>query len=172
MSYNIHPIFVHFPVALLFVYSIIKILPFNKWFPKVSWIDIERALLLVGTLGAFAALATGDTAEHLTQPNRDLVEAHSTFAAIATWLYVSLLIGQISSFIADKVNLMAKIGNGGRKIVFLLKKIFGYGLFSKIIAFVALVAIMVTGLLGGVMVYGVTADPIAPMILSLLGISI
>ncbi len=56
---------VHFPVALLLFYSIIKILPWSKWFPNVSWKHIERALLLAGVLGAFVSLSTGEVAEHL-----------------------------------------------------------------------------------------------------------
>ena len=91
MTYNIHPIIVHFPIALLFLYSIIKILPLNKWLPKVAWRDIERVLLVFGVLGAFVALATGQIARHLIQPNRDLIHAHSNFASISTWLYGLLL---------------------------------------------------------------------------------
>ena len=58
MTYNIHPLFVHFPIAFLFIYSLIKIVPVKKWLPKVSWKDIERVLLVVGVLGAFAALSS------------------------------------------------------------------------------------------------------------------
>ena len=97
--YNIHPLLVHFPIALLFLYSVIKILPFKRWFPKIAWRDIERVLLLVGVLGAFAALATGDTAEHLVHPNRQLVDAHSTFGAVATWIYGALLVGEFAAVI-------------------------------------------------------------------------
>ena len=84
MMYNIHPLFVHFPIALLLIYSIIKILPLQKWLPAVAWKHIERALLFFGVLGAFAALSTGEIAEQMTRPNNDVVEAHSLFAAIAT----------------------------------------------------------------------------------------
>jgi hypothetical protein len=41
---------------------------------------------------------------------------------------------------------------------------------SKVLAFLGLVSITITGMLGGVMVYGVTADPLAPMVLKLLGL--
>lgn len=163
MSYNIHPIFVHFPIAMLFLYSIIKVLPFKKWFPAVAWRQIERALLVVGVLGAFAALATGDTAEHLLQPrpNRQLVEMHSTFGALATWIYGALLLGEIAA--------MSKIKNS---FVLFVERVLCNPFFSGVLAALGFIAIAITGMLGGVIAYGLTADPIAPILLKLLGISL
>ena len=171
MSYNIHPLVVHFPIALLFVYSLIKLFPFDKWFPKVAWKHIERALLFVGVLGAFIALATGDGAEHAFHPNRQLVEMHSNFAALATGLYGALLGGEFLTVVNPWI--MKKIGSGAlMKFLTALEKILTNRAFSKIVAFLALIAISVTGLLGGVMVYGPNADPIAGVTLKLLGISL
>ncbi|MCR4311379.1 MAG: hypothetical protein NUV54_02320 [Candidatus Taylorbacteria bacterium] len=51
MTYNLHPIVVRFPIALLVLYSIIKVLPLFKWFPSVSWKHIELALPVFGVLG-------------------------------------------------------------------------------------------------------------------------
>ena len=171
MSYNIHPLLVHFPIALLFVYSIIKMLPFDKWFPKVAWKDIERALLLVGVLGAFAALATGDAAEHAFHPNRQLVDMHSNFAALATGLYGALLAGELLMVVNPW--LMKKIRSGAlMKFLTVLEKILTNRAFSKILAFLALIAISITGLLGGVMVYGASADPVAGIVLKMLGITL
>lgn len=169
-SYNLHPIFVHFPIALLFLYSIIKILPCERWFPNVAWKHIERALLLVGVFGAFAALATGDTAEHLFHPNRRLVDAHSTFAAAATWMYGALLIGEFLAVVNPKI--LPKISSSAlRAFLSGLERFLCNRVFSKIVAFLALVAITVTGVLGGAMVYGATADPMAGIVLKLLGIA-
>ncbi|MEI6316472.1 MAG: DUF2231 domain-containing protein [bacterium] len=169
--YNIHPILVHFPVALLFVYSLIKILPFKKWFPKIAWRDIERALLLIGVLGAFAADATGDLAEHIARPNRALVEMHSTFAGISTFLYGFLLAGEIISVFRVKYG--SKILDSRiQKILAYAEQILCDVFISNSVAFLGLIAISITGLLGGVMVYGVSVDPIAGMVLSLLRISI
>ena len=170
MTYNLHPIFVHFPIALLFLYSIIKILPFKKWFPSVAWRDIERVLLFVGILGACAALLTGDTAEHLVHPNRQLVDAHSTFAEVATWLYAALLVGEISAIINAKQYI--KNSQSISSVLRFVERVFCNPLLSGIIAFIALVAISLAGLLGGVMAYGLTADPFAPIILKLLGITL
>ncbi len=172
MTYNIHPLLVHFPIALLFVYSIIKILPFKKWFPNVAWRDIEIILLLVGVLGAFAALATGDTAEHLAHANRELVNAHANFGGVATWMYGALLIGEITAIINAKRIAYGKSWQFLDKKLKLLETIFYNPVFSGILAFIALITISITGLLGGVIAYGLTADPVAPFVLHLLGITL
>lgn len=171
MTYNLHPIFVHFPIALLFLYSIIKILSLPKYFPAVAWKHIERILLVAGILGAFVALATGETAEHLIQPNHQLVEAHSTFAAISVWMYGLLLAGEVlenfASFIQNKINIPFVT-----KASVFFQKILTNNTVSIVLAILGLVAITVTGLLGGVMVYGTSADPLAGIVLKILGISL
>ncbi len=171
MQYNLHPLFVHFPIALLFLYSIIKILPLKRWMPTVDWKSVERVLLLVGVAGAFLALATGEIAEDLVRPNRRLVEAHSFFASLATWLYGALLAGEVLSM-ANPI-LLPKMGQGSvAKLARFLERVLCNPSLSRLLAFFALVAISVTGLLGGVMVYGTSADPVAGMVLKMLGISL
>lgn len=162
MTYNIHPIFVHFPIALLCVYSLIRTVPFHRWFPSVSWKHIERALLFFGVLGAWASLYTGEIAEHLVKPPHDLVEMHSTFAAAATWIYGALLLGEILTIwqtLSVKIPLLKSVG------ALLTHRVFG-----RILALVGLIAITLTGLLGGVLVYGVSADPFAAIVLQWLGL--
>lgn len=169
MSYNIHPIFVHFPIALLCLYSFIKIVPFEYWFPKVSWKQIQRVLLVCGVLGAFAALSTGETAEHLTRPDRNLVEMHSLFAALATTFFSILLAAEVISFLNIKI-IPSWNNIKVTKVTGWLEKILTNRIVSGILAFLGLIAISITGLLGGVMVYGTTADPIAPFVLKILGL--
>ena len=170
MTYNIHPLFVHFPIALLFIYSLIKILPFQKWLPNVSWKHIERTFLLVGVLGAFAASSTGEIAEHLVNPNRQLVEIHSFFVSRSTWLYVLLLLSYILYFLRPLIITKLSI-SPLTKLLSFIQSILQNRIFSKILAFLGLIAISVTGLLGGVIVYGVSADPIAGIVLQILGIT-
>ncbi len=172
MTYNIHPLLVHFPIALLFLYSVIKILPLQKWFPQVGWRDIERVLLVCGVLGAFAALATGDTAEHLVHPNRQLVDAHSTFAGIATFIYGALLVGEIAAVFNTYKNRINASWQWLLRISHVIEAILCNKVVSFILALAGFIAISVTGLLGGVIAYGLTADPVAPFVLKLLGISL
>ena len=165
---NIHPLFVHFPIALLFIYSIIKLLPTKKYLPSIAWRDIERIILTIGVLGAFIALQTGDAAEHAFRPVRNIVEAHSNFAGFATIVYIVLLVAEIIATLQEK-NILVKIQSTFvQKILNWYQAFFGGRVVSGILAFVGLIAISITGLLGGVMVYGPSADPLAALVLKLL----
>lgn len=171
MTYNIHPILVHFPIALLFLYSIIKILPLKKWFPKVSWKHVELVLLVPGFVGALLANATGEVAEHLVRPDQKLVETHAFMALSATWMYGLLLAGEVLSWI--NANLLPKLKSPVIiKFFTFFTNILTHRFISGLLAILGLIAISLTGLLGGVMVYGVSADPIAAVVMKLLGISI
>jgi len=153
------------------VYSVIKIIPFERWFPSVAWKHIERALLVVGVLGAFVSLSTGEVAEELFGPNRQLVEAHAFFASLATWLYGILLAGEVL-LLANPV-VLPKIGFPlVTKILEAVRKLITHNVVAKLLAVFGLVAITLTGLLGGVMVYGTTADPLAGFVLQILNISL
>lgn len=170
--YNLHPIFVHFPIALLFVYSVIKLLPLKKWFPNVAWRDIERLLLLVGLGGAYLALSTGEQAADLSRPSESLVESHEFFANFTTRMYLLVLIGEIASFLNNKsYNFISKI-NFLPKVLIWIEKILTNQNLVKVLVFLGFVSLFLTGVLGGVMVYGTTADPLAPFILKILNINL
>lgn len=169
MTYNIHPLFVHFPIALLVVYSFIKILPLGKLFPRFAWRQIGQIVLLVGVLGAFVASSTGEVAEHLVRPDHDLVEMHALFASLSTWVYGLILLGEL---IYIKHNyILVKIKNLKiKELLFKIEMLLTHKLASAVLAILGLVFITITGVLGGVMVYGLTADPIAPVVLKLLNL--
>ncbi len=171
MTYNIHPIIVHFPIALLFIYSVIKILPLAKWWPNVSWKHIERVFLFLGVLGAIAALITGNIAKGLVRPEEDLVNAHSMFAFFTVFLYAVLLFGETVAIFKSKCIERAK-SKRVEDALNSIENVLSSGVISKIIAFVALISITITGMLGGVMVYGLSADPFAGTVLKLLGIEL
>jgi uncharacterized membrane protein len=169
MNYNIHPIFVHFPIAFLLLYTVIKILPLQKWMPRIAWRDIERVLLVVGIAGAFVASSTGEIAEHITRPNQDLVEMHSLFASLSTWLYGIILTGEIIAVLNKK--LIPKLSLPvASKFFHTIERILCNRMIVTTLAIIGMIALAITGLLGGVMVYGVTADPIAPFVLRILGL--
>ncbi|KHO51327.1 MAG: hypothetical protein QT04_C0044G0036 [archaeon GW2011_AR11] len=59
MPLNIHPIFVHFPIALLSLYAVMVLIRFRKVMGLPYWSYAKAILAIAGTLGAFAALQTG-----------------------------------------------------------------------------------------------------------------
>lgn len=170
MEYHLHPLIVHFPIALLFLYSIIKIIPLSTWLQKVSWKPIERFLLLVGTIGIFFATWSGETAKDITTASKNIIEMHEVFANLTSWFYVLLVVCEFLPMViryVDSKNLAThKVLLPFKKISLLLK----HKWLVILLSVLGLVSLLVTGLLGGVMVYGTTADPLAPLVLSILGL--
>lgn len=169
ITYNIHPIFVHFPIALLCIYSLIKLIPLYKWVPKVAWKDIERVLLVLGVLGALVSSATGETAEHLVKVNRQILNMHSLFAGISISTYAALLAGEVLVFLTPFLARYTYL-NSIRNTLTSIQKLLTSRFISSTLSIIGLVAISLTGLLGGILVYGTTADPFAKVILQLLHI--
>ena len=95
---------------------------------------------------------------------------HSTFASISTWLYGLLLLGEFLYFLTPYF--ITKF-NSSKIVGFLLfvQKILINNVLSKIMAFLGLIAISTTGLLGGVMVFGTSSDPLASIVLNILGLN-
>lgn len=170
MNYNIHPLFVHFPIALLFIYSILKVIPLGKYLPNVAWRHIERVMLFVGVLSAMVASATGEEAEHLIRANRNLIHAHSTFADITVFVYGLILAASLAEIVISHYSDVLSKYPALNNLVVKFSNLFNSRFVSTSLAVIGLIAISVTGLLGGVIVYGVTADPLASFTLKLLGI--
>ena len=171
MTYNIHPLFVHFPIALLIVYSAIAIIPLRKWIPQFAWRQIGQVVLLIGVLGAMLASTTGEIAEELVRPDHALVEMHALFANASTWIYGILLAGEVLFYLNPALQKKGILSFLYPLLTWVEKVITQRGI-TVLLAILGLVAISVTGLLGGVMVYGVSADPVAPFVMRLLGLSI
>lgn len=169
MTYNIHPLFVHFPIAFLFLYSILTIIPFYKWFPSFSWKEVRFVVLVVGVIGAIFASITGEVAEHLVRPDKNLVEMHSFFAGFSIFIYSLILVGQLFSLINPYIE-KKFINFSLLKLFRFIERILSNKIVSILLSIIGLVSISFTGLLGGVMVYGTSTDPIAPIVLKLLGI--
>jgi hypothetical protein len=171
MQYNLHVIVVHFPVALLFMYSVIKILPFRKFFPRVEWRQIERFLLIFGMLGILASFTTGQASRRLVAPQRDLVHMHTNFASATAWFYGLLLGGEVFAVLNRAVFNRLKI----RPLSWLgetIEKILCQPALSWFLALAGLICLTITGALGGAMAFGLSADPMTPYILKMLGLSV
>ena len=170
MTYNIHPLFVHFPIAFLLLYSLIRILPFERLVPSLSWRHIRQILLLAGVLGAFLSNTTGEIAEHLVRPEEALVEMHAFFALASTWIYGLLLGGEILFILNPYLSKKFPLGSIAT-LLLKIENLLTNRTLTLILALLGVVAISLTGLLGGVMVYGTSADPLAPFILKILGLA-
>lgn len=156
---NIHPLFVHFPIALLTVYAALEIVRLPV-LTRQSWYrPVKAVLLFAGFLGGMVSLQTGEIAEeafHGTSTMR-VVEVHSLFANITMWIYGILSASYLLRWISDaKPGFLAPLMKLERLLFSVPVLVLG--------AIAGLCALTVTGALGGALVYGPNADPIVSVI--------
>jgi uncharacterized membrane protein len=167
---DLHPIFVHFPIALLTVYAIFEILPVNRWYGKLPWVAIKTILVVCGELGAVTALLTGDNAEHAIkdQAIRQIVEVHSNFAAATAIIFGVLAVARLINWIrTEHPQLLAK---NYTTILRSIDLVINFILSTPIRTFLALAGlatVTITGGLGGAIVYGPDIDPVVKFIYGL-----
>ena len=167
---NIHPIFVHFPIALLTLYAILEILPLAAWYPRAAWTDIKTFLVTFGGLGLLVALATGQLAEHSLYALRaeNVLRVHKMFAGASTAIFGILAAVYLIHWIFEK---HPNLAGGLLKKITLLHAAAQFVLKRPVvvtIATIGLVAIAVTGTLGGIIVYGPNGDFITKFVYSIL----
>lgn len=159
---NIHPIFVHFPIALLTIYAILEIARFKFLTNKEYYFYIKASFLILGIASASLALQTGEIAEHIVNRSA-LIERHALFANISTNLFTILAIIYAVTWI-NKSSWQSKIANS--KVTVLWNKItniinyFNKPIIVISLAVIGLITITITGALGGAIVYGPNIDPI------------
>ncbi|MGX9135628.1 DUF2231 domain-containing protein [Rummeliibacillus sp. JY-2-4R] len=91
----LHPSIVHFPIALLILGAVIEII--NIAVKKEMLNKLGTFLIVIGVLSGFAALASGDGAEHFAYNHlgrgiHNQIETHSFFATISMILFSVLAV--------------------------------------------------------------------------------
>jgi uncharacterized membrane protein len=127
----LHPMVVHFPLALLTASYLLDVLA--HWWPKLrtsGWV-----LLILGTLGAMVAVLTGNVVGDLFESTKywAVVETHQKLAITTTLIFTGLLIWR---FFARR-----KGNDPAEKWYYFIPATIGVGL------------LLLTGLYGGHMVY-------------------
>ncbi len=165
---NIHPLFVHFPIGLLVVYSVLE-LGAVVWpaLRRQTWLfSVKAFLLFAGVLAALVALVTGGMAEELVEDGARayILEVHSPVAAATTVLYFIIAAAYLVRIFDAKGwgNYVAGLNSPFMR-VWSVKKYVAHLIldtwFLPVLALLALVGMTVTGALGGAIVYGPDADP-------------
>lgn len=175
---NIHPIFVHFPIALLTIYAMMELLKFKKVKELPYFFYTKAIILIIGALSSSVALQTGEMAEDaLNSPElHNLVEKHAWFAGFASYIFAVLAIVYAVSWVNKSdfaKNILSKVTNIGiinKLWIFvssIAEKILASDLLMITLAIVGLATITITGALGGAIVYGPNIDPIVQIIYNL-----
>ena len=166
---NIHPLFVHFPVALLSIYSLLEVGSyFSKRLRAQVWLaPVKIFLLLVGFLATLTALVTGSMAEDVLGvggPRAVIIAVHEPFALATTFIYF-LLAGAYTVHIFDQEGWALRIIGKNRLLrrIWHTKKAFARGVLDTgllpLLALFGFVGITITGALGAAIVYGPNIDP-------------
>ncbi len=165
MSLNIHPIFVHFPIALLMVYSVMEILRFKlveKIILNQAFFYVKASFVIIGALMSYPTLVTGFIARKIVGGEGNLlISTHAIFALATVFIFSILAVGYTVSWL-KKLNLnvwpwLSRIQ------VFIVETNF-----VLLLAVLGALALFITGALGGAIVYGPTADPASNFIYNLL----
>jgi len=167
---NIHPIFVHFPIALLTIYAIAELIRFKKILSLSYYFYIKAVLVIVGSLSSFIAMQTGEMAEHVLGERSTLVEKHSTFANISTYIFGFIALVYMLHWFKlsqdGKKMELSKIPSKQIRIFIIVEKVY-QSILIPILALIGLATITTTGALGGAIVYGQNIDPVVNFIYNL-----
>jgi uncharacterized membrane protein len=96
MLAKLHPLAVHFPIALLLTALAAEWV--WLWRKLPLWRDMAFWLLLLGTAGSFIAAITGGWAEDAAQVSNEvheIIERHETVGYIMAWVYAVLLVWKL-----------------------------------------------------------------------------
>lgn len=152
---DLHPLFVHFPIALLMLFAVLELLRFKAVSSRFDLFHTKALLVISGTLGGFIAAQFGEIAENLERNAgmRTVIEIHSTFADITTILGAIVSVIYIAAWLSrSKTNLPY------HNILRRAEKIVDSWVMVPL-ALAIFVAISITGALGGAIVYGANSDP-------------
>lgn len=100
---NIHPLIVHFPIALLLTSVLADLLAPLR--PGTALKEVALYLLVLGVIGAVAAGVSGEQAAEAVAHLPDLreaVEQHEDFGTGTIWLFIALLLSRLYMLIKGR----------------------------------------------------------------------
>ena len=171
MDIDLHPIVVHFPIALLTLYSVLEVLRL-PFIARQMWIFYTKALLLiVGFIGTYAAIETGERAAESFEgtPTMQVVELHERFANFSFVVYGVLAMLYLIAWI-HRDGFDAKCPKALLPVWKVALKVSSFLWKWPVLVLLALlgfVLLSITGAFGGALVYGPDAAPFVRFLYSL-----
>lgn len=147
---NLHPILVHFPIALLTIYALLECVRSKRAMEIMHAFHVKGTLVIIGALGAAAAYATGPE-----KMARSLVgQMHQKFATATLIIFSIIALAYLWEWFWP-----SKHSNFMMRPYIIIP-----------LAIIGLVAVTITGGLGGALVYGTHFDPFLAPVFKFLGV--
>ncbi|PTX43414.1 putative membrane protein [Christiangramia gaetbulicola] len=87
-----HPLSVHFPIVLLLMATLFKLI--GLWSSKITWDHGGRFLLILGVLGVWVSIYTGNLADGIVSRqlcDPTVLKEHENFAYTTAWIFTAAL---------------------------------------------------------------------------------
>ena len=174
---SLHPILIHFPIAFLSMYAVLECVRFRKVLAWPSYFYIKASLVVFGFCAAVAAYAAGPeglgahswsgyagvVGSNGRSIVRQIINMHSNFATM-----VLVVFGIIAaSYVVVWIQQQYKIEQRAWSYLVILAEFIQRPFVIIVLALIGLVAVMITGALGGSIVYGPNVDPIVSFVYNL-----
>ncbi|UPA22256.1 hypothetical protein K8942_04365 [Candidatus Peribacteria bacterium] len=159
---DLHPLFIHFPIALLSVYSFLELI---RYFAAgARWTHTRGVLVITGVIGAFMSLSTGETAEHLFKKAElhAVLEIHSLLANVTTWVYAILAAAYLLLWLQG-TTLLQSVPQGFRTPISIgmrIASVITSARIAPVLATLGFLGLLMVGSLGAILVYGPDFDPV------------
>ncbi len=161
---NIHPLFVHFPIALLTTYAVLELVAFRRLTQKPYWFYLKAFLAIVGGIMSVITAITGKIAKNLFENagvNNPIVLVHSLWATATVVIFCLLGLSYAIAWIQKDKSLPLY---GSRTFAASFSYFFIATPVRFILAIVGLITVTITGALGAAIVYGPDLDPVVRFI--------
>ena len=87
-----HPLSVHFPIVLLLIATLFRII--GLWSSRITWDQGGRLLLILGVIGVWIAVYTGDLADGIVSRqlcDPTVLKDHENMAFTTAWIFTAAL---------------------------------------------------------------------------------